>query len=179
MKKQCSKCRNEKDLVEFTKSKTGKHGTESQCKVCRKKSRNYENRRQYSREWNKNNKNKVAVRKRATHIYRMKNDMLYRLKHRLRTRLASAISNNQKSGSAVSDLGCTIIELKQYLENQFIEGMSWNNHSREGWHIDHIQPLSSFNLADPEELKKAVHYTNLQPLWAKDNWSKSNKRPIE
>ena len=46
----------------------------------------------------------------------------------LRGRLSSAIKNNQKAGSAVSDLGCTIDELKSQLESQFTEGMSWDNH---------------------------------------------------
>jgi hypothetical protein len=53
--------------------------------------------------------------------------------------------------------------------------MTWENWSKYGWHIDHIKPLSSFNLTDYEQLKMACHYTNLQPMWAKDNLIKSNK----
>jgi hypothetical protein len=55
------------------------------------------------------------------------------------------------------------------------EYMTWENWSKYGWHIDHIKPLSSFNLTDYEQLKMACHYTNLQPMWAKDNLIKSNK----
>lgn len=80
-----------------------------------------------------------------------------------------------KSGSAIRDLGCSMEELKVYLESKFQPGMSWDNYSFTGWHIDHIIPLSSFDLTDPEQFKQACHYTNLQPLWAEDNFKKSNK----
>ena len=53
--------------------------------------------------------------------------------------------------------------------------MSWDNWALDGWHIDHIKPLSSFNLENREELKKACHYTNLQPMWAEDNLRKGSK----
>ena len=72
----------------------------------------------------------------------------------------------------MSDLGCTIPELKQYLESKFQEGMTWENWGVHGWHIDHIIPLSSFDLTCREQFLKVCHYTNLQPLWAKDNLSK-------
>ncbi len=70
-------------------------------------------------------------------------------------------------------IGCSWIDFKIYLESKFTEGMSWDNYGK--WHIDHIVPLSSFDLSDPVQLEKACHYTNLQPLWAKDNLKKSNK----
>jgi hypothetical protein len=85
-----------------------------------------------------------------------------------------SIRNNQKVGSAVRDLGCSIEELKFYLETQFQEGMSWDNYSLNGWHIDHIVPLTYFDLTDRDQLLKACHYTNLQPLWAEDNHRKYN-----
>jgi len=69
---------------------------------------------------------------------------------------------------------CKVDELKEYLESQFEEGMTWDNWSRDGWHIDHIVPLSFFDLIDSEQVKKACHYTNLQPLWAEDNLRKSS-----
>lgn len=106
---------------------------------------------------------------------RYNNDCAFRLKTILRVRLREALKNNHKTGSAISDLGCSISELKKYLESKFQPGMSWENHSNNGWHIDHIIPLDSFDLENPEELKKACHYTNLQPLWCKDNLRKSNK----
>ena len=70
-------------------------------------------------------------------------------------------------------MGCSPQFLKEYLENQFTEGMSWDNHSQYGWHIDHIIPLSSANTE--EEIYNLCHYTNLQPLWAEENLRKSDK----
>lgn len=97
------------------------------------------------------------------------------------SRLRQAIKNNYKSGSAVRDLGCSIKEFKKYIENKFYinpkteETMSWDNYGIYGWHIDHIIPLVNFDLTNREELLKACHYTNLQPLWAEDNLRKGSK----
>ena len=102
-------------------------------------------------------------------------DIEFKLSIILRVRIRDAIKRNQKTGSAIDDLGCSVDELKIYLENQFQEGMSRDNWKYDGWHIDHIKPLSKFDLTDPVQFKKAVHYTNLQPLWAYDNFSKGNK----
>ena len=63
----------------------------------------------------------------------------------------------------------------KHLESQFKVGMTRKNHSLKGWHIDHIKPMASFNLNDPEEQKKCCHYSNLQPLWWWENLEKSDK----
>ena len=75
--------------------------------------------------------------------------------------------------STLDMLGCSIDFLKQYISNKFEKNMSWDNYGLYGWHIDHIIPLSSAK--NKEELEKLCHYSNLQPLWAKDNLQKSNK----
>lgn len=105
---------------------------------------------------------------------RIATDPQFRLACALRTRLVVAVREDSKSGSAVRDLGCTIAELKAHLESKFQPGMTWENWSLHGWYIDHIRPLASFDLTDREQLLQAVHYTNLQPLWATDNIRKSD-----
>jgi hypothetical protein len=90
----------------------------------------------------------------------------------LRNRLDSALHDNAKSGSAVRDLGCSIEEFKIYIESKFKEGMSWDNWGRRGWHLDHIKPISSFNLLDKDQFLEACNYRNLQPLWWYENFRK-------
>lgn len=111
----------------------------------------------------------------AREQHRRKSDIQYLLGCRLRIRINSFFRKLPKSGSAIRDLGCSVYELKYYLEGKFTEGMSWNNYGREGWHIDHEVPLSFFDLTDREQFLRACHYTNLQPMWAVDNLRKSNK----
>ena len=50
--------------------------------------------------------------------------------------------------------------------------MNWRNYGFYGWHIDHIIPVCTFDLNNKNDIKKCFHYSNLQPLWCKDNWTK-------
>ena len=136
------------------------------------------------KEWSQSDRGKLSkklsvARNRATRNKWCKNkydnDIQYKLTTAIRSRVRIALNNNQKTGSAIDDLGCSVDELKIYLENQFEEGMTWDNWKHDGWHIDHIKPLSKFDLADPVQFKEAVHYTNLQPLWWNENLKKGNK----
>jgi len=120
-------------------------------------------------------KNRLAVWERE----KCKNDLNYRLSRSLRSRINSAIKKGYKAGSAVSDLGCSINEFKEYISLQFEEGMTWDNWGRgkDKWHLDHKLPLSNFDLTDRDQFLRAVHYTNLQPLWSGHNLNKGNKVP--
>lgn len=102
-------------------------------------------------------------------------DPEFKLLKTLRSRLGTALKtkNAVKSIKTLDLTGCSTSFLMKYLEEKFKEGMSWSNHGE--WHIDHIIPCSSFNLLDKKEQEKCFHYTNLQPLWASENLSKSNK----
>lgn len=101
---------------------------------------------------------------------RRKTDVNFKLAHSIRNRLNKTI----RAGSGVELLGCSVPELKSYLESKFTPEMNWSNYGSY-WHIDHIRPLSSFDLTNLVEMKVACHFSNLQPLTAKDNRIKHNK----
>ena len=104
-------------------------------------------------------------------------DIQFRLSDLFRSRLRDAIKGKHRLGiSAMALLGCTIAEAITHLERQFKPGMTWDNHGLHGWHIDHIIPISAFDLTDPQQIAKACHYSNLQPLWARENQAKGNRR---
>lgn len=128
-------------------------------------------------EYYQRNKSKILDYNQSYRNEKLKSDTQFRLAYILRSRLRTALNKKYKAGSAVKDLGCSIEELKAYLESKFQEGMTWENHSQTGWHIDHIKPLSRFDLSDREQFLEACHYSNLQPLWAGDNLSKSDNFP--
>lgn len=179
MVKECRKCKTEKPLDLFSKDKKGKLGRRGSCKDCEREinslinkknyQKNKEKRRKQIRDWDKNNLDK----RREWHRRNQMSNLNYRIKRAIRARLNTAIKNGYKKQSSLSYLGCDLDTFKNYMSNLFTEGMSWDNYG--DWHIDHIKPLSLFDLSKEEEIKKAQHYTNLQPLWAKDNILKSNK----
>jgi hypothetical protein len=98
---------------------------------------------------------------------------LYKLTCNVRSRLNGFFkkSHTGKINKTIELIGCSPINLRIFLEQKFIEGMSWENQGK--WHIDHIVPLSSAK--NKEELYKLCHFTNLQPMWATDNIKKGSK----
>jgi len=130
-----------------------------------------------TRRYNQENKERVNKQHTKRTMKRYYSDVEFKLSMSLRNslwkRLKAHLAN--KNSSALSLVGCTMEELKAHIESKFEDGMSWENWTVYGWHIDHIIPCSSFDLKIEEEQKKCFHYTNLQPLWAKDNLSKTNK----
>lgn len=98
------------------------------------------------------------------HFKQYKNDIQYKLSSILRSRFYSAIKNTSKSTSIKLLIGCNIGKLKQHIESQFKSEMNWKNHG-DIWEIDHIKPISSFNLIEESQQKECFHYSNLQPLF--------------
>src|SRR3990172_1597546 len=145
-----------------------------ECKRARDRERYQNDPEHMSKYWRERRQNDPEFReakKKYNRIYtrkRREENIQFRLADNLRSRLSSAIKTNQKAGSAVSDLGCSILELKQYIEGLWLEGMTWDNWGRgkDKWHIDHVIPLrgKGIDLEDLETFRRVCHYTNLQPL---------------
>lgn len=104
---------------------------------------------------------------------RRREDPIFRLRMNLSRRISRALGRGNKDRHTAELIECSISELRQHLESKFKQGMSWSNYGE--WHIDHIRPCSSFDLADAEQQKICFNWRNLQPLWAKENLIKSDK----
>ena len=117
------------------------------------------------------NKCRINARRRDRH----KNEPGYAMKVRLRRRMNIAVKAaglDKKHASSMELLGIDTKGLAEWLECQFVDGMSWENRSE--WHIDHRIPCNAFDLTDPQQQRICFWYRNLQPLWRFDNLSKSD-----
>ena len=132
---------------------------------------------------NRNARDKDPIKKEKKNKQRKKRyneDLIFKLGICLRGRVYQAVKNNQKVGSAVDDLGCSIEEFKKHIEDQFESWMNWDNwgpynKDNKTWHLDHIKALVKFDLTDRDEFLKAANYTNMRPLLAKENLEKNSK----
>lgn len=131
-----------------------------------------------SRYYQTHRQQRIDLSKKCTQA-RLNRDAHFRIKHHLRGRIHSSIREaklgTRKASTTIKLLSCSWSELMRYLESKFLPGMNWENYGIRGWHMDHIRPCASFNLHDPEQQKQCFHYSNLQPMWAKDNISKGAK----
>jgi hypothetical protein len=132
------------------------------------------NRKRYERE----NRNVMAKKRRLYRRKRWSSDFIFRLNHRMGSSIRESLrmKNIFKNGYSWESLvGYTKQDLKEHLENLFTESMSWQNYGE--WHLDHIIPISFFQYSstDDVEFKYCWSLNNLQPLWAKENWSKNDK----
>jgi hypothetical protein len=124
--------------------------------------------------WNKENKDRVNENHRKYVKAKRQTNLEFKLTEILRCKLLTTLraKNVKKQMRALELVGCTLQELKEHLESQWLPGMNWDNHTKTGWHIDHIKPCNTFNLKDIEQQKQCFHYTNLRPLWADDNYTR-------
>jgi hypothetical protein len=176
--KKCKKCGQEKPLnLFYFRNDTGKY--RPKCKKChdeentKNHAKNAEEIRIYNKKYGKAYRkvNRKALTQKE--FNRKKTNIGYRLAGNIRSRVNFVLKNHTKPDSAIKCLGCSIEELILYIEQRFVSDMTWDNYGK--WHIDHIIPLSSFDLTDKIQFAAACNYKNLQPLWAEDNLRKSNK----
>jgi hypothetical protein len=123
----------------------------------------------YHAQWKKDNPKKFAKHRRT---YKRKNPHV-RIGNSLRRRVSRLLGASQSRGRYRKLIGCSPQDLMLSLECRFEPGMTWQNYGS-AWHIDHILPLSSYDLTDPTQQREAFHYTNLQPLWASANMAKGD-----
>jgi hypothetical protein len=222
--KKCSKCKEEKEFIDFHKHKRTKDGYTSRCKECslNDKKEYYENNKEKIKEkvkeyrennldevknnvkinyeknrdllleykrnyhiknkerlkeldskWRDENKDKIKENKRQYISHKRNTDILFKIKDRLSGLIRNSIISKgyKKLHKTETILGCTIQEFKDYIENRFLEGMTWENHGE--WHLDHKTPVSWGK--SENEIYELNHYSNFQPLWEKDNLSKGNR----
>ena len=118
-------------------------------------------------------KNKDRINKYVSN--RRKDDVGYRLRRSLSSRIYNVLKGVNDSKSTIKLLGCSIKDFKVWIEKQFTEDMSWDNYGIDGWELDHVYPLSRFNLEQPYEQKIAFNWFNMQPMWASENRIKHDK----
>lgn len=192
-RKRCYKCKKQRLVKFFYKRTSSADGLYSYCKSCKQNDDKIycENNRDKVLENKKlyylNNKSRISEqrkeyqqrtieqRRKYKRLYekqRKQKDPLYKLIQNYKNRVCKALKGvGIKSQSTIKLLGCSIDEFCTHIENQFSKGMTWENQGK--WHVDHIIPLSSATTI--KEKEKLFHYSNCQPLWAKDNLSKGDK----
>jgi len=188
----CSKCNESKLLTEFTKDKNRKDGRYPYCKECRKvndkvyreSGRHNENCKKY----NKTEKGQITLKKavakyRKTEKYKRawkKSNKKNRLSNTVSTRMRQSLNGCKYNRHWETLVEYTLKDLREHLESQFKSGMTWKNHGRVGWHIDHIRPIGSFNITDYDcrDFKECWSLDNLQPLWYWENVRKRDKYEI-
>lgn len=165
----CTTCKSSKSEEEFVKRN---NLVTPMCLQCR---------RDYVKQWKLNHKEIYDERRRAYERARLKADPNYRMIRTIRDMIKRSLKTNTKrSGKLLKVeiiLGCTVEEFREIIEKQFQPGMTWENHNRFGWHVDHKIPVSMGK--SKEEILKLNHYSNLQPMWSTENHRKSNKLTTE
>lgn len=135
--------------------------------VRRYRQENPERVREMKRKWNRENNDKVRA-----HGVKRRADPKYRIEASFRARLHQTLTRGSKNAPMFALLAYSSHELRARIASQFLPGMSWENYG--DWHIDHIVPLSAFRYSTPgdPDFRRAWALTNLQPLWAQDNFRK-------
>jgi hypothetical protein len=123
--------------------------------------------RDYHAKWRDGNEDYKASRAEYERE-RVKSDSKYKLMKNTRTALWSCLveRNINKFNKTFNILGYSLDDLIKHLENQFTNGMSWDNYGE--WHVDHIIGMSNFTFTsiNDYEFKKCWELDNLRPMWS-------------
>lgn len=175
--KACSRCKEILPIEMFRKTGGSKRTPfYSMCTPCKSKA---------DKERYQKNKEKILKRNSKYKKERWKVDSNYRMLHRIRSRVYSALAGISRSARTMSLIGCSIEELKEHLQktaemNYPNTYFNIDDYSGSEWHIDHIKPCSRFDLTKEEDQRKCFHFSNLQMLRADDNMLKSDSlKPVE
>lgn len=168
----CTTCHENKNAVYFYKSKKHKNGFYPSCKSCTDKK---------NIRWKENNREELKIYRNEYSKKRKLKDPLYKLARTSRALIYNSFKRfkngkYKKAKKTEEILGCTIEEFIEHLQSLFTQNMTLSNNGNceECWHIDHKIPLSSGE--NEEDIIKLCHYTNLQPMWSRENLSKNNKQ---
>lgn len=157
----------------------------SKPEVKKRKSDNYkiwseknrEHLREYHAKWRDENREELNGYKRVYEKTKKDSDPSYKLACYTRTAIYTCLKERDitKYKNTFDLLPYSLEKLINHLESQFKEGMSWENYGE--WHVDHIKPMSSFNIQSPEDgsFQECWSLNNLQPLWGKENLSKGSR----
>jgi hypothetical protein len=165
MLKECSKCGEHKELNEFHKDKRMKSGVRPDCKECK--------RAQNKKGYEENKPKRKLYKKHQMRRYR--EDASFRLSTNVSKHIVAAL-RNKKHGSSWEYLPYNKQQLREHIENQFDDKMTWENYGTY-WHVDHIYPKSllPYDSMEHPNFQKCWALENLRPLEAKANMSKGNK----
>jgi hypothetical protein len=175
----CKDCRQQEYLANREKrvqqSREYYRNNKQQCLKLNKEYRknNSEWYRDYNKQYYLENTDKIKSSAKKSLQKRMNEDEGFLILQRCRKRAYDALKGYVKSARTRQLLGCSADTLREHIEQQFENGMTWGNYGK--WHVDHIMPCALFDFTKKEDQQKCFHCTNLQPLWASENLSKSDK----
>jgi len=131
----------------------------------------------YHKEWIEENKDKAKSTRLIYENRKNKENPYFKLNKNIKNAIWRSLRGRKNGRHWETLVGYTREELCKHLEVQFKDGMTWNNYGRNGWHVDHIIPVSLFNVKGIKSkgFKACWILENLRPMWEKDNISKHNK----
>lgn len=101
-----------------------------------------------------------------------RDDPKEKFKRYVRTRIYNCLKRN-KNKRSVDYLGCSNEEYFNYIMS-YNKDFTIENYGKI-WHIDHVIPISKFDMSNNNDTKLAFNWRNTMPLYYKDNLRKNNK----